>query len=139
MKWTCVVLIVVNIWSYLPEQKHEYHSSIDIVDTDMVADLKNNICTFEVKTTFEENIKVEFYSLPEIKNNERYTVGSWSEDDNTIRLESSIGTDLDTVAHEVSHAVDTLMGRHKPKEQHYEAYLQGALTECVWQIVQSRQ
>ena len=63
--------------------------------------------------------------------------GQWSPQDRVISLNEEGGRDIDTVAHEVSHMVDTVMESHHISDDHFEAYLQGVYTLCVWQIVEA--
>lgn len=46
------------------------------------------------------------------------------------------GSDIDTVAHEVHHMVDTMMKRYNIQDDHYAAWLQGSFTSCIWHIVE---
>lgn len=60
------------------------------------------------------------------------TVGLWSGDTKELYLfEMDEWLSINTIAHEVSHVVDTLMEENPTLHAHYEAYLQGAITECV--------
>lgn len=45
-------------------------------------------------------------------------------------------TDIDTVAHEVSHAVDTIVSEKGIQDGETRAYLQGYFTDCVYTIAE---
>lgn len=61
-------------------------------------------------------------------------LGLW--DGGDIYLNVNGGLDIDTVAHEAWHAVDTMLIRFPIKDRHYGAYIQGHLTRCVWWLVE---
>lgn len=62
--------------------------------------------------------------------------GQWRPAENLILLNERSGVDIDTVAHEVYHMVETKMKEYKVADPHYGAYLQGAFTNCVWTLVE---
>lgn len=63
------------------------------------------------------------------------TQGLWEGNENRVTLyEMHNWTDINTVSHEASHAVDTYLERNPGLHWHYEAYLQGAFTECIYTI-----
>lgn len=59
---------------------------------------------------------------------EKDVTGDWNPRDYIMRLEE---TDIDTIAHEVHHAVDTIYEDKNMTDDHMKAYMQGNLTECV--------
>lgn len=42
---------------------------------------------------------------------------------------------IEVIAHEVSHAVEDILKQEDIRDEHLEAYLQGTLTQCVYDIV----
>lgn len=60
------------------------------------------------------------------------TIGEWRPESQEIALEDMT---VDTMAHEVSHAVEDILEDHGIQHEHLEAYLQGYLTQCVYDIV----
>lgn len=61
--------------------------------------------------------------------------GRWIPSENLIVLNSEGGLDINTVAHEVYHVVQTKMDEYEVVDPHWGAYMQGALTNCVWDLV----
>lgn len=91
----------------------------------------SNTCAFHDSQYFTEVITV---SYPE---EEGTVAGRWIDAENRIQLMVPKGLDILTVAHEVSHAVDSILGRQAANmDPHYEAYLQGVLTSCVASILE---
>lgn len=95
-----------------------------------------NVCQSEpYGGTFSEQIKISYPDT--IKNEDgSITIGQWDSANNVLSLMQPDGLNIQTVAHEVSHLVDTLMIRYAIQDEHYEAYLQGFWTECVYEILQ---
>lgn len=91
----------------------------------------SNTCSFSVNGMFSETVHVIYAPLDP----ENEVLGSWYEDLNVILLTSPDGLTVQTVAHEVSHMVDTFMLQQPDIDPHYEAYMQGYWTECVYDIV----
>lgn len=94
----------------------------------ITADHDENTCS-DNSEYFDINFKVVY--VASITN----FAGQWSPVDKILSLSEKDGLDIGTVAHEVSHMVDTIMESHHLADEHYEAYLQGAYTTCVWMLV----
>lgn len=62
------------------------------------------------------------------------TLGYWQSDLNTIFIYNE-GLNVEVIAHEVSHAVESLLVRHQVRDTHVRAGIQGYLTDCVFEIV----
>lgn len=91
-----------------------------------------NVCFFADTTLFDETVQIIYPDY----NPEDKVIGRWHRDYNTIELMKPNGMNVQTVAHEVSHMVDTFMERYPGIDPHYEAYLQGFWTWCVYEIMQ---
>lgn len=96
-----------------------------------VIDHNANTCSFATQTLFNETV---FVTYPDFVAEEKL-LGRWMADTNTIELRQPNGLTLDIVAHEVSHMVDTFMARYPNVDPHYEAYIQGFWTDCVYQLM----
>lgn len=108
------------------EEKVDYNANVQLMISH-----KDNTCSFHNSQYFTEVIKVEYpEKIDEV-------AGRWTADRNLIELMQPGGLDILTVAHEVSHAVDSILGRQAADlDHHYEAYLQGVLTSCVSSILE---
>lgn len=101
----------------------------DYSDTSYFANHKEQTCVNTSPDWNKPDIKLE-YSVDIGE-----AIGQWDSQTQTIKLVPFEGTDIDTIAHEVSHAVDTIMRKKFVIDSHYEAWLQGALTVCVYDLV----
>lgn len=54
-----------------------------------------------------------------------------------VRLHPELGTNVNVIAHEVSHLVDHLLLTYPQDDPHYEAYFQGVWTQCVYDHMKS--
>ncbi len=95
-------------------------------------DHESNKCWFADTTLFNGEVSI---SYPDY-NPEDKVAGRWNPNTNTIELMQPNGLDVKTVAHEVSHMVDTFMEQQPNIDPHYEAYMQGFWTWCVYEIMQ---
>lgn len=105
----------------------------DYTDTSAVPNHDENICK-STGNFFDIEVAVSYVNDPVDMEG---VVGMWVASRDTIMLRTDHGADIDTVAHEVSHMVDTMMERYKVQDNHYEAWLQGQWTRCVWEIVET--
>lgn len=119
-------LVAVVFWWNYGQNKDQ---PSDYSDTSSFAYHDKNICK-STGNFFDIEISVEYPS--DTKN----FVGRWEPRKNRILLELGAGSDIDTIAHEVHHMVDTMMNRYGVEDDHYGAYLQGSFTRCVWEIVE---
>lgn len=111
---------------FLEKKEH-----IDYSDTSSLAVPAESKCIatsermsgFEIKIVYEDREGLD---------------GTWNANTKTIMLDTDSGEEVNTIAHEVSHAVDDIMIWYDFKDPHYEAWLQGSYTSCVWQVVQSK-
>lgn len=99
------------------------------VNVQMQINQADNICKFVNSKYFDETFRVTY---PDKVDD---TIGRWNSDTFVIELMQPGGLDVDTVAHEVSHAVDTMMALHPDVDPHYAHYIQGRLTLCVMSIL----
>lgn len=107
------------------EEEVDYNENVQLMISH-----EDNTCAFKNSQYFTEVITVTY---PEAVDK---IAGRWTADQNMIELMQPSGLDILTVAHEVSHAVDSIMGRQAADlDHHYEAYLQGVLTSCVANIL----
>lgn len=95
-------------------------------------DHEENTCWFEDTALWDEKV---FIVYPD-ESPDDDVIGTWDYDTRTIALMQPGGLDVQTVAHEVSHMVDDFMAQLPGVDPHYEAYMQGYWTECVWRILQ---
>lgn len=77
---------------------------------------------YEINVSFDENYL-----------NDADAIGRWDNRTNTVYLTKK--TDVDTIAHEVSHLVDDFLKQDNLTDPHYRAYAQGYWTQCVYEIV----
>lgn len=96
-----------------------------------VIDQSDNVCKLMIG---EEVYRIDVRYFENDESNATLA-GRWEVERQRILLSMSTGLDIDTVAHEVSHAVDSIMDEYQFQDEHYEAYLQGRLTRCIWEIV----
>jgi len=94
-------------------------------------DHNTNTCWFENKTLFNETVTVVY---PD-QSPDDDVIGRWDSNTNTMSLMQPGGLDVQTVAHEVSHMVDSFMAQQPNIDPHYEAYMQGFWTWCVYSIM----
>lgn len=97
-----------------------------------VIDEVDNVCKVMLGEAIYK-IDVRYFTNTEENNT---LAGRWDEASQRILLSNTTGLDIDTVTHEVSHAVDSIMIEYNIKDHHYEAYLQGRISRCIWQIVE---
>lgn len=95
----------------------------------VLGDHDSNTCWFIDTTVFNEEFKMVY--VPRTDD----VIGRWDNSNNTISIMFPGGTTTGTVAHEVSHLVDDLMVEYNVDDEHFEAYLQGFLTECFNRIL----
>lgn len=95
-------------------------------------DHTSNTCWFADTSLFNATITIAYPDF----NPEDKVKGRWNADTNTIELMQPTGLNVQTVAHEVSHMVDTFMEQQPTIDPHYEAYMQGFWTWCVYEIMQ---
>lgn len=63
------------------------------------------------------------------------TIGKWSGSTRELFIyDMDEWKSVNTISHEVSHLVDTIMEENPTLHHHYEAYLQGDITECVYEL-----
>lgn len=103
----------------------------DYSDTSAFAYHKENICR-STGNFFDIELRISYHPAEAMPN----AIGKWIPGAYAIMLREDVGMDIDTIAHEVSHMVDTVMDDYNVKDQHYEAWLQGQWTRCVWEIVE---
>lgn len=125
------IIFAIGLWmlhvtpEIVQESKPDYtHIKAEVTDHD------NNICTLTFDSESVYKIDVRYFEEDET------LAGEWDAEFQRIRLSEKSGLDIDTVAHEVSHAIDYIMIEYQIEDHHYEAYMQGQLTLCIWQIVQ---
>jgi len=111
------------------EHTHEEEDENFGENVQMMLSFNNNTCGFVDSKYFTETILIEY------PDREDEVIGRWIAASNTIHLMQPGGLDVDTVAHEVSHAVDTIMGRNPGIDPHYAAYIQGRMTACVYRVM----
>lgn len=92
---------------------------------------ENNECRVVKENIFDITIYLKYVKPAEDVN----YYGQWRPEENLIVLNAAGGINLDTVAHEVYHAVETNMERHQIQDPHYGAYLQGRLTSCISMLI----
>jgi hypothetical protein len=109
-----------DLGSLFAEQPSSYKQAVTYS-----IDRESNICR-STGGFFDITVQVVYEDLPEP------TIGEWRPLDNTIVIDQK---SMDVIAHEVHHMVDTTMERHRVRDDHYAAHLQGAYTSCVFEIV----
>lgn len=127
-----VLAFVLGIWGTLLATEVEFSLAkqpTDYSDTSSFAYHDENRCK-STGNFFDINIEVVYPSEMED------AVGRWVARNDEIELELGRGSDIDTIAHEVHHMVDTMMDRYNVKDDHYAAWLQGSFTRCVMEIVE---
>lgn len=102
------------------------HISAEVIDS------VDNVCKIMIGESVYK-IDVRYFKNTE---ENKTLAGSWDDSIQRIVLSTSSGLDIDTVTHEVSHAVDSIMTEYQITDHHYEAYLQGRISRCIWQIVE---
>ena len=107
------------------EEEEDFAANVEVLIS-----YRDNTCTLTNSAYFDEVINIEYPDKTD------KISGRWNPNTMMIQLMQPGGLDLATVAHEVSHAVDTIMIQHPGIDEHYEAYLQGTLTACVWYVLQ---
>lgn len=95
-------------------------------------DHDSNVCRFATNELFTEEVTILY---PDYNPADK-VAGRWNPASNTIELMQPNGLSVQTVAHEVSHMVDTFMAQQPNIDPHYEAYMQGFWTWCVYEIMQ---
>ena len=129
MKWLAFSVLLVFA-HHTDAEITTLYNKYPLTDTFTKANYEDNTCSFPPTSMFDEVISVRYTQMKEDR-----VVGHWDEEQNLITLAGREGLTVGTVAHEVSHAVDSLMKKHRPDDEHYRAYLQGNLTECVYSIM----
>lgn len=94
----------------------------------MSIDHTHNRCAVLYPVEYEVQVEYGPEDLP--------FAGEWNSHLQLVTLNVESGMDIDTVAHESSHIVDTIMETWKFEDQHYEAYLVGRMTGCLWMLVE---
>lgn len=96
-------------------------------------DHDTNTCFFATTTLFNEKVQVVYREY----NPEDKVAGRWNPNTNTIELMRPVGFNVQTVSHEVSHMVDDFMAQQPTLDPHFEAYMQGFWTWCVYEIMKN--
>jgi hypothetical protein len=144
--WWWVIIVAAIIWGFGSAMKtdyerlHDYEYPLEQVQHEELpyelsvvdGEHGNNTCFFADTTVFNDVITIVYPDF----NSEDKVLGRWNADTSTIELMQPNGLTVQTVAHEVAHAVDTIMEKHPNIDPHFEAYLQGHLTWCVYEIMQ---
>jgi hypothetical protein len=100
--------------------------------TATITDRSENVCSLRFDDYLYE-VDVRYFDNTEENEN---LAGQWIASEKRILLSNTMGLDIDTVAHEVAHTVQTLMRMPEITDPHYGPYIQGRLTRCIWEIVQ---
>lgn len=112
---------------------YEYHDASAWMDHD------KNIC-FSSGDFFDIEVEILYSTDLGADELDNTVIGQWQTNElthkNTIYLRDRAGLNIETVSHEVSHMVDTMMVRYKIEDPHFRAYLQGYWTQCVWKVVE---
>ena len=125
----CVAVVIYEIQKERPINIEE--GGIEVWKlADVVPNLNDNECTFVEGSPFKETVHIYYPEKTDEVN------GRWNEDVNVIELMQPTGLDVETVAHEVSHMVDSFMIKYNVQDPHFEAYMQGYWTECVMKIME---
>lgn len=105
---------------------------------EVTGDHESNKCWFKDTTMFNEEVLVVYPEIIEYLDEDKKSevIGRWNADVNVIELMQPKGLTVQTVSHEVSHMVDTFMERYPGIDPHYEAYMQGYWTECIYQLME---
>lgn len=125
---TIIVLVLIPISISVDFSKDE---ASEYSGVNIFVDHTNNTCRWSREGVADVSITVNYIA----PSDEVDYYGRWIPDDNLIVLNNEIGLNVDTIAHEVYHAVETMMARNGVADPHWGAYLQGGLTECVFQLV----
>jgi hypothetical protein len=129
MKWVTVLIVAIVSIHTLDYGIAAFKQRVfEYSDTSSFANHKENTCV-STGNHFDIELKVKYERM-------ETNVGEWRPVSYTMVLDPVGGMDLDTVAHEVSHFVDTVMHDYALLDDHYEAYLQGSWTKCVWELVE---
>lgn len=92
---------------------------------DMSFHPNRNICFGTGTGMTDVKITVQYFDDPKLQ-------GSWDEKTYVMSLND---TDVDTIAHETYHAVDTIYREKGFTDEHFKAYMEGQIAQCVYDIV----
>ena len=126
----CSAAIVYGV--YTTHLSYSKQPQVDVLGSDyniqMLADHNQNRCVVLYPVHYEIQVVYGPKDLP--------FAGEWDPYSQLVTLNLESGMDVDTVAHESSHIVDTIMDTWLFEDQHYEAYLVGRITGCIWMLVE---
>lgn len=134
MRYILFIILVVLV--YLPPVSHmiesEEDESPDYNGIQINISHTDNVCRWTRVNVADISITVN-YTEP---SDEIDYFGIWFPAENLIVLNIDGGLDINTVAHEVYHVVQTKMDEYEIADPHWGAYIQGGLTTCVWKLVE---
>ncbi len=127
--WIWIAVIIFNPF-FTEDPVSNQSPTYDHITTEII-DHVDNWCAL----SFDDHVyrvTVRYFDNTE---ENKTLAGEWISSEKKIVLSNTIGLDVDTVAHEVAHAVDTIMRVYEIKDAHYRPYIQGRLTGCIWELV----
>lgn len=130
-----LILIAILVVLYLPPKSsvtEEVDDTSDYNGVQINISHTDNVCRWTRANVADISITVN-YTEP---SDEIDYFGIWFPAENLIVLNIDGGLDINTVAHEVYHVVQTKMDEYEIADPHWGAYIQGGLTTCVWKLVE---
>lgn len=131
MRYLLFVAILVLLYLPFSTSKNVEDQPEDYSGIEVYLNNENNVCQWQRPGVADISITVNYIE----PSDEIDYYGQWRPAENLIVLNKSGGLNLGTVAHEVYHVVETKMEEHRIADPHWGAYIQGGLTNCVWELV----